>query len=246
MTWCMDLDLEKLKADISKNEQKYKDFKVVRGNVYKYIPSCNPEDPRFDWKYIPPKGDRIQILEAEHNIAHFGYYKTMKKIREKYYWAGMCEEIKRFCRGCQTCKTTKHPNAARVPQIGRPKIATMPWQVVSVDYMGPFPRSKQGNTMILVVTDHFSKFVIIQPMREAKAGQLVAFMESMIFLLFGVPEILISDNGPQFKSAMFGALLKKYRVNHWKNASYHPANNPTERVNRVIVAAIRTYLGSLR
>lgn len=238
----IDLDLEKLKTDIAKDEQKYKDFKVVRGNVYKYIPSCNPEDPRFDWKFIPPKNDRIQIMEAEHSVAHFGYYKTMRKIREKYYWPGMCEEIKRFCRGCQTCKTAKHPNTARVPQIGQPKLATMPWQVVSVDYMGPFPRSKKGNSMLLVVTDHFSKFVIIQPMREAKAGQLVAFMESMIFLLFGVPEILISDNGPQFKSAMFASLLKKYRVTHWKNANYHPSNNPTERVNRVIVAAIRTYL----
>lgn len=238
----VDLDLEKLKTDIEKGGDKYKDFKVIRGNVYKYIPSCTPEDSRFDWKYIPPKADRIQILEAEHGVAHFGYYKTMRKVREKYYWPGMCEEIKRFCRGCQTCKTSKYPNTARVPQIGRPKIATMPWQVVSVDYMGPFPRSKKGNTMILVVTDHFSKFVIIQPMREAKTAQLVMFVESMIFLLFGVPEILISDNGPQFKSSLFASLLKKYKVNHWKNANYHPANNPTERVNRVIGAAIRSYL----
>lgn len=79
-------------------------------------------------------------------------------------------------------------------------------------------------------------------MREAKTTALVTFLESMVFLQFGVPEVIISDNGPQFKSALFGNLLRKYKVNHWKNASYHPANVPTERVNRVIVAAIRAYL----
>lgn len=96
--------------------------------------------------------------------------------------------------------------------------------------------------MLLVVTDHFSKFVIIQPLREAKTTALTKFLEEMVFLLFGVPEILISDNGPQFKSKEFENLLKKYHVTHWRNANYHPCNNPTERVNRVIAAVIRTYI----
>lgn len=65
--------------------------------------------------------------------------------------------------------------------MGKQKIADMPWQIISVDYVGPFPRSKQGNTMLLVVTDLFSKFVVIQPMREAKTTTLITFIENMIF-----------------------------------------------------------------
>lgn len=237
-----DLDLQRLKTNIEAKAEKYKDFKIVNGKIYKYVPAGKSEDPRYEWKLVPSKADRIKILEAEHNIAHFGFYKTLRKIQEKYYWPGMSIEIKRYCRGCDTCKTSKFPNSARVPPMGRPKIADMPWQMVSVDFVGPFPRSKSGNTTLLVVTDHFSKFVMIQPMKEAKTATLVKFLESMVFLLFGVPEILISDNGPQFKSLLFEALLQKYKVSHWKNANYHPANNPTERVNRVIVAAIRSYL----
>lgn len=116
---------------------------------------------------VPTKAERIPILEAEHSVAHFGFYKTLKKIQERYYWPGMTVDVKRFCRGCEVCRTSKYPNTARVPPIGRPKVASMPWQMISVDYMGPLPRSKHGNTVLLVITDHFSKFVIIQPMREA-------------------------------------------------------------------------------
>lgn len=238
----LDLDLEHLKKSIVAKPDEYKDFKVIRGKVYKYVHCGRPEDKRFEWKLIPSKAEQIEILKSEHGIAHLGYYKTLRRIQEKYYWPGMSVEIKRYCRGCDTCKMSKHPNQPKTPPMGRPKVASMPWQVISVDYMGTFPRSRSGNTMLLVVTDHFSKFVLIQPMREAKAESLVKFLESMVFLLFGVPEILISDNGPQFKSLLFDTLMKKYHVSHWKNANYHPANNPTERVNRVIVAAIRAFL----
>lgn len=238
----VDLDLEQLQKNISLNPAKYKDFKTLNGKVYKYVLSGRSEDGRFEWKLVPSKSERIKILEVTHDLAHFGFYKTLRRIQEKYYWPNMTIDIKRYCRGCQTCKTSKHPNTPKTPLMGRPKLATMPWQMISVDFTGPFPRSRSGNTSLLVVTDHFSKFVLIHPMREAKTEPLVKFLESMVFLLFGVPEILISDNGPQFKSMLFGSLLAKYKVTHWKNANYHPANNPTERVNRVIVAAIRSHL----
>lgn len=154
----------------------------------------------------------------------------------------MENDVRKYCQGCETCKKTKYPNTNRTPIMGRQKLASMPWQTISVDFVGPFPRSKTGNSVLLVVTDLFSKFVIIQPLREAKTKPLISFLENMVFLLFGVPEILISDNGVQFKSKDFEKFLEKYHVTHWRNANYHPANNPTERVNRVIGAAIRTYV----
>lgn len=237
-----DVEHEKLKKDIEKDPQKFKDFRVIRNRVYKYVSDKRQNDPQFKWKYFPPRAERISLMEAEHGLAHLGADKTLKKIQEKYYWPRMSTEIKRYCSACEDCKMSKHPNITRNPTMGKQKVADLPWQIISVDYVGPFPRSKQGNTMLLVVTDLFSKFVVIQPMREAKTTTLIKFIENMIFLQFSVPEIIISDNGPQFKSVLFTSLLKKYKVTHWRNANYHPANNPTERVNRVINSAIRAIL----
>lgn len=79
-------------------------------------------------------------------------------------------------------------------------------------------------------------------MPKATTAAVIRFLENYVFLLFGVPNILISDNGPQFIARVFKQFLEKYNVEHWNLASYRPNPNPTERVNRVIVAAIRSSL----
>lgn len=237
----VDPEYENLKENIERDRVKFKDFRVNKGRVYKFVAS-RLVDARYQWKYYPQRSERLALLEEAHNSTHFGRFKTLKKLQEKYYWPRMDEDVRKYCQGCDTCKRTKFPNTNRTPKMGRQKLASLPWQTISVDFVGPFPRSRKGNTVLLVITDLFSKFVIIQPLRDAKTAATIAFLESMVFLLFGVPEILISDNGVQFKSKEFEKFLKKYHVTHWRNANYHPANNPTERANRVIGSAIRTYL----
>lgn len=237
----LDPDYETLKKKIQKDRIKYEKFRVVRDRIYKFVPA-HLTDSRFTWKYFPPQSERLAFLQQAHNTAHFGRFKTLKKLQEQYYWPAMEDAVRKYCQACETCKRVKYPNTNRVPTMGRQKLASLPWQTISVDFVGPFPRSKNGNSVLLVITDLFSKFVVIQPLRDAKTNALITFLENMVFLLFGVPEILISDNGVQFKAKEFQKFLSKYHVTHWKNANYHPANNPTERVNRVIGAAVRTYL----
>ncbi|XP_055590950.1 uncharacterized protein LOC129743032 [Uranotaenia lowii] len=55
-------------------------------------------------------------------------------------------------------------------------------------------------------------------------------------------QLCITDNAQVFKSSLFLNLLNRYSVTHWNLAVYHPGPNPTERVNRVIVTAIRCTL----
>lgn len=61
------------------------------------------------------------------------------------------------------------------------------------------------------------------------------------FLKHGVPQVLISDNAVTFVSNKFQELLQNFKVHHFKNSRRHCQNNPVERVNRVILACIRTY-----
>jgi transposase InsO family protein len=68
-------------------------------------------------------------------------------------------------------------------------------------------------------------------------------MEQEVFMKKGVPETVITDNGKQFVSRLFKDLLDKYEVNHWLNPSYHPQVNPAERINKVIVSALKSYVG---
>lgn len=111
-----------------------------------------------------------------------------------------------------------------------------------MDLLGPYPRSSSGNTSILIVVDQFSKFVLLKPLRKASAAEVVRFLEQDVFHVFGVPESMWSDNGVQFVSRDFKRLTDQYGITHIRTASHSPQSNASERVNRSLLAAIRSYI----
>lgn len=66
--------------------------------------------------------------------------------------------------------------------------------------MGPLTRSKSGNIFLLVIQDVFTKYALIHPVRTATSKEVVKYLENRVFMSFGVPEVIISDNGSHFKS----------------------------------------------
>ncbi|EAL58824.1 indora [Wolbachia endosymbiont of Drosophila ananassae] len=61
-------------------------------------------------------------------------------------------------------------------------------------------------------------------------------------MAFGVPETIVSDNGSQFRSEAFRRLTDKYEISHSFTAVHSPQANASERVNRSVIAGIRSYL----
>lgn len=235
--------ISQLKKVIEKQPQRYSDFRIKDGKVYKFVTNSSlPEDAGCRWKYVVPMNERLSLIKTIHEEAHLGFMKTMLKIKERYYWPKMAAEIRRYCHNCTICKESKIPNTNVTPVCGKPKLCSRPWEMISMDFLGPYPRSKRGNIWLLVVCDFFSKFVMIQCMRTATANSVCTFVEHLIFNLFGAPAVCITDNAKVFTAELFEKLLVKYGVSHWNLAVYHPSPNPTERVNRVIVTAIRCTL----
>lgn len=109
--------------------------------------------------------------------------------------------------------------------------------------MGPFVRSTKGNESLLVITDHFTKSPVLIPIRTAKAKKICDEFENKVILEHSAPDTIICDNGKQFVSKEFKKLAVNYGVkNIFYNCFYHPQNNPTERQNKTIGAAIRSYI----
>ena len=237
-----DSEYEELIENIKTEPAKYSEYRVTDGAVYQYVQGGKRvDDPRFRWKIVPRRSERNEIMKQEHEVAHFGVSKTLQGLKRRYNWQGMAKDVKKLCSQCIKCQTCKAPNINTTPPMGIQKeFVEYPWQFVTLDYVGPLPASGKGrHTCLLVATDVLSKFVLIQPFREAKANSLVEFVKNMIFLLFGVPEVILTDNGTQFTSKVFRDMLAEYNVNHWLTPAYHPQVNNTERVNRVITTAIR-------
>lgn len=232
---------------IAAHAESYPNFKEEDGLIYKYVANKhNLVSNLIEWKLVVPKKYRSELLRECHDdptSAHLGCFKTLQKLGEKYYWPKMKRDVSRYVRRCEVCLGSKSPTFARFGLMGKEKSVRYPFQLISVDIMGPFPRSTKGNAFLLVVSDWFTKFTLLKPVRQATSSAVVKFLENEVFLLFGVPQIVMCDNGVQFKSSVFKKLIDHYKVQKvWYNASYHPQVNPVERVNKVIGTAIRSYV----
>ncbi|XP_076905530.1 uncharacterized protein LOC143561293 [Bidens hawaiensis] len=104
-------------------------------------------------------------------------------------------------------------------------------------FMGPFPNS-YVYLYILVVVDYVSKWVEAVSTRTNDHFVVCKLVQSNIFSRFGIPKVIISDDGSHFT---FGKLLKCYSVNHQIATPYHPqTSGQVEVFNRQIKEILMT------
>lgn len=197
------------------------------------------------WKLCVPQENIEDVMRECHDSpisAHGGCHKTVHKIREKYFWPTIKDDVNRYVKKCEICRTSKATNMNQLTPMGNYRDPVEPFRMIAMDYIGPYPTSKNGNKFLLVIVDIFSKYVVMKPIRNSSAKITVDRMRREIFLKFGVPEIVISDNGPQLQSQLFTEFLEEFGVKHRLTAGYHPQANPTEAANKTIGNAIRAYI----
>lgn len=95
------------------------------------------------------------------------------------------------------------------------------WETIAVDFSGPYPRTRSGNTVIFVVVDVFTKFCLMFPMKQADATRMVKILKDQIFLVYGTPKRIISDNGTQFLSREYKKLLDDFSIEAFRTPKYH-------------------------
>eukprot|EP00117_Sycon_ciliatum_P016083 scpid82117/ scgid4615/ Uncharacterized protein K02A2.6 len=141
----------------------------------------------------------------------------MGLARSILWWPGLDGDIAdavKACLGCQSVQS--EPAAAPVHRWSMPDRA---WQRVHVDYLGPLRQ-----TMWLVIVDAHSKWPEVIPMPSTTSLATIASLRT-VFARYGCPDLIVSDNGPQFASAEFAEFLASNGIAHRRSAPYHPATN---------------------
>lgn len=162
----------KMVLNVKSQPDRYSQWREENGLLYKYkkctIPelSCSTDY----WKIVVPRDKRKDLLVKYHNdvrSGHVGSNKTYWKLQTRYTWPKMRYDVGHYVKSCKTCAACKPEQKLPAGQMGSPRVTDRPWQLLSLDYMGPFPRSSHGNAYLLVVNDYFSKFTIMKPFRAA-------------------------------------------------------------------------------
>lgn len=229
---------------VSKRPQKFQDFVVKDGKLYKKIEYTHSSDKTLNWKLCVPINLRESVLAETHDAhtaGHLGIRKTLRRVKDRYYWPGLNHYVKEYVRKCKTCQSYKVEQAKAMGKMyfRKPK---GPWYTVTVDLIGPLPRSKRGNKYILVVQDTFTKWIELAPLRDATARLVAAQFNELILCRYGAPEVAITDNGTQFTSKLWSQLLKGWGIEHSLTPPYSPQANSVERANRVLKTMMSQYV----
>lgn len=224
------------------------EYQIRNGKLYRFKKSLNPLNKEFEWKEVIPLEKRIETITKNHSepiAGHLGIFKTFKRLALKYYWPSMYADVVQVVSSCDTCIAHKHQNHTTLGHMGRPKTCYRPFQMLSIDLVGPLPPTRKQNCYIFVVTCCFSKYCLLFPIRRATADVITKILEENVFLVHGIPSTIILDNGKQFVSATLRNLISKYKIpNLHYTPKYSPHINTVERYNKTIMTAVSTFINN--
>ena len=153
----------------------------------------------------------------------------------------MAKDVDEYCRQCSICQQSKLSMPQYAPLQNIP--IGQPWQMIAVDIL-KVPLSTNNNRYLLVIQDYFTKWADAIPLTDQSASCITT--ELIKFLCtYGPPQILYSNQGRNFKSAIFTQVLDAFGVHKSHITPYHPqGDGMAERFNRTLLQLLRTYVTS--
>src|SRR5436305_2918183 len=167
---------------------------------------------------------------------HFATDSMFNRIRTRYYWPQMYEDIKKYVKSCDSCQRR---GRSKRNNLLHPIPVHSPFYQIGIDIVGPLPRTQRGKKYIVVAIDYLTKWPEAQAITEATAEIVAHFIYEYIICRHGCPQIILSDRETHFNNHMIEKLLEKFNINHLLSMPYHPQTNGlVERFNRTLCESL--------
>jgi cleavage and polyadenylation specificity factor subunit 1 len=160
-------------------------------------------------------------------------------------WTTMRKDVTTFIRKCPCCQKMA---------LLKQQIATRPFTTasyglhdqVSIDTIGPLPKSADGNKYILTIIDTFSRWVELVPIKDT--GSETAAKAILQYIgRYGAPSSFLTDNGSQFVNKTVKDLLALVEIEHCTIHPYsHEENGIVERANKEVMRHLRDIIYDAR
>ncbi len=212
-------------------------YSIVNGIVNKQL---------RNGKYVPfiPVTLRNEVLHSFHDhptAGHFGRDKTWHRLKDRCFWPNIRQDVIHYIQSCSAC--TQY-NIRRYKAPGQMQLIEPPGEVfdlVQMDFTGPFTRSINGNRYVISLTDYLSKYVISKAVPNDSAATAAEFFID-ICLEFGPPHQLQTDRGSHFTSMIFEEITQRVGCTHTVSTPYHPQSQGViERFNATFKQQLAKY-----
>lgn len=146
---------------------------------------------------------------------------VLKIMRYGFFWPTMrqdCEDFTRRCKPCQLYSSVSHRPSTSFSPITSP----CPFFMWGIDLVGPLLKSTGQKKFIIIVIDYSTKWVEAKPLARIREAEVIEFFMEHIVFRFGVPRILVTDNGSQFVGNGIEKTLQELKIQHIKASVVYP------------------------
>ena len=186
---------------------------------------------------IPNDNELKQCLLAELHSCHPGIVKMKLLARSYIWWPNIDDALENQVKVCTECQENQR-SPSKIP-IHPWEFPENPWERVHLDY------AQIDDKEVLIAVDAFSKWIEAIPMSSTTAQATIKVVRQL-FARHGIPETIVTDNGPQFVSQEFFDFLTKNGVNFVQTPPKHPASNGlAERAVQTVKRGVLKTAGSL-
>ena len=194
---------------------------------------------------VVPKELQNEIMQAAHDgvcSGHAGIFKTQSRVRTSHFWPSMLQDVADFVLSCDHCQKKQSSNYQGIsPIIPLPAERQFGGRV-HIDLLGELSASPTTK-WVMVATDSFTKFAEFIGLPDKKAETVANHFWQEWILRYGVPIILVSDGGKEFKNKLMARLAELLGMEHRTTSPFHPAcNSQAEVLNRTAARYIRAFI----
>lgn len=191
-------------------------------------------------RIVIPPSLRSQMLKLIHT-SHLGMIKCKQRAREVLYWPCMNDDIERIIRDCSVC--AEYQNMQTAEPLKPTRFPKLPYAEVGCDLF-----DFQSNQYLIVV-DYYSRYIDVARLHRCTTKDTISAL-TQVFATHGIPQILRSDNGPQFNSKEFREYCNGLGIEHVTSSpNFQSSNGLSERavqtVKRLWKKAADPYLALL-
>ena len=191
------------------------------------------------WVYMPNNKElREEILKNHHDpvdVGHPGQYRMIELLKRTYWWPGLNKDVKRYVQECFKCQQNKVQHQKKAGELHPLEIPQGLWQEISIDIIGPLPKSNRMDTIVVIV-DRFTKMIHLKAtMTNVLSEEIVKIYRDDIWKLHGIPRKILSNRGPQFALKFMEEFTKALGTKRQLSMAYHPqTDSQIERINQEI------------
>lgn len=166
-------------------------------------------------RLVVPSSLRKEMLAIAHQ-GHIGLEGCLRRMREAIFWPGMSSDMKALVSQCDAClRERETPN--KEPLMSH-EFQLRPWSKVGADIC------HFDNRDLLVVVDYYSNYIEVARLRNMSSKAVIREIQD-IFSRHGIPDTLVTDNGPQFTTVEFKTFSHHWSFKHVTSSPRYPQSN---------------------